>query len=368
MIGQCQRLLGCTPKDHPDYLPTFSLLQSIDVIVRVMTEVKVREDEYDFIKDLASNIRGFPPSLQLASRDRRLLCQAQLSLAPESEQDPSSTPKAGNQELRTPTKPTLKERAGNRMSRLASAVQAWDAIRGRSGSIKSTTSSCAGFSIRSDVSRDFSKGEHVPSCEVPTTSEPRKIVHLFILSDLVILATPISQDADKPALQLVNGIGLSQVFHAELQVEEEEGCSESIAVLLDLIPLNEELKMSSMRLTTVHTRLLLQSETQGQGDKRLSAQRQIEQWRSAFHQSSQSTLRSLSYPTVSDKMNYTKCQDPNHLMAPLLDAGLPVPKSPSIQVLDVKNGQQGDSMQQEREERGWWSVRFQQILQEMYKS
>ena len=332
-----------------------------------MTEVKVREDEYDFIKDLAGNIRGFPPNLQLASRDRRLLCQAQLTLAPESDQEVPSTPKAVNQELRTPTKPTLKERAGNRISRLASAVQAWDAIRGRSGSIKSTASSCAGLSIRSDVSRDFSKGEHIPTCEISTISEPRKIVHLFILSDLVILATPISQDADKPALQLVNGIGLSQVFHAELQTEED-GCSESVAAVLDLIPLNEELKMSSMCLTTVHTRLLLQSETQGQGEKRLSAQRQIEQWRSAFQRSSQSTLRSLSYPTVSDKMNYTKCQDPNHLMTPLLDAGLPVPKSPSVQVLDVKNGQQGDSMQQEREERGWWSVRFQQILQEMYKS
>lgn len=357
MIDQRQRLLKFTPKDHPDYLSTFSILQSIDVIVRVMTEVKLREDEYDHIKNLTSTIRGLSPKLQLATRDRRFLCQGQLYLTLDGDQDVLSTPKAGNQELTTPPKPTLKERAGNRMSRLASAVQAWDTLRGRSGSVKSTTSSCAGFSIRSDVSRDLSKGEHAPSYETATTTEARKTIHLFLLSDLVILATPISQDPDKPSFQLVNGIGLSQVFHAELEAGDGH-LTESVALELDLIPLNEELKMSSMCLTTVRARLLLQGETQE------DLQRQIEQWRSAFQRCSRSTIRSLSYPTVSDKTDYTNCQDPKHLMTPLLDAGLPVPKSPSVQILDG----QGDSMQQEREERGWWTVRFQQVLQEMYKS
>jgi len=357
MIDQCQRLLKFTPKGHQDYLSTFSILQSIDVIVRVMTEVKLREEEYDHIKDLTSTIRGLSsPKLQLATRDRRFLCQGQLDLTLDGDQDVLSTPKAGNQELTTPPKPTLKERAGNRMSRLASAVQAWDTLRGRSGSIKSTTSSCAGFSIRSDVSRDLSKGEHAPSYETATITEARKTVHLFLLSDLVILATPISQDPGKPKFQLVNGIGLSQVFHAEL--EAEDSYPESVALELDLIPLNEELKMPRMCLTTVRARLLLQGETQE------VLQRQIEQWRSAFQRCSRSTLRSLSYPTVTAEINYTNCQDPKHLMTPLLDAGLPVPKSPSAQILDG----QGDSMQQEREERGWWTVRFQQVLQEMYKS
>jgi hypothetical protein len=352
MIDQRQRLLRFTPKDHPDYLSTFGVLQSIDVIVRVMTEVKLREDEYDHIKDLTSTIRGLSPKLQLATRDRRFLCQGQLYLTPDGDQDVLSTPKAGNQELTTPPKPMLKERAGNRMSRLASAVQAWDTLRGRSGSIKSTTSSCAGFSIRSDVSRDLSKGEHASSYE---TTEARKTVHLFLLSDLIILATPTSQDPGKPSFQLVNGIGLSLVFHAELQAED--GYSGSVALELDLIPLNEELKMSSMCLTTVRARLLLQGETQE------VFQRQIEQWQSAFQRCSRSTLRSLSYPTA-DKINYTNCQDPKYLMTPLLDAGLPVPKSPSAQILDG----QGDSTQQEREERGWWTLRFQQVLQEMSKS
>ncbi|KAK2459452.1 hypothetical protein APHAL10511_008529 [Amanita phalloides] len=352
------RLLSCTPKDHPDYIPTFSLLQSIDVVVRVMTEVKVREDEYDLLKDLVTRIRGLPPNLQLVTRDRRFLCQGKLYLADDGDQY-LLLDKAGNQDVPTHTKPTMKERAGNRISRLASAVQAWDSLRGRSGSIKSTASSCAGLSIRSDVSQHFSKSEYVPSCETPPPSEVRKGVHLFVFSDLAILATSVSQDLSKPTFQVMSGIGLCQIFHVE--IEADRGEDESVAVVLDLVPLNDELKMASTCLTTVRGRLLVPKDTACGG----SARHQIDQWRLAFQRCSQSTLRSLSYP---NKMNFVKCQDPNHLMTPLLGSGLPVPKSPSTQVLDAQNGLKSDSIQEEREERGWWALRFQQVLQEMYKS
>ncbi|KAF8621945.1 hypothetical protein AX15_007379 [Amanita polypyramis BW_CC] len=224
------RLLSCTPKDHPDYLPTFSVLQSIDAIVRVMTEVKLREDEYDLLKDLVNTIRGLPSGLQLATRERRLLCQAQLYLLGEDDKDAplDGAQKAGNQDATTQVKPPFKEKSGNRMSRLASAVQAWDSLRGRTGSIKSTTSSCAGFSIHSDVSQNFSKAghdtEYVLPHEATTTSGARKPIQLFILSDMAILAKSIPEEpGSKLILQLVNGIGLSQVFHAELEADRRDG-------------------------------------------------------------------------------------------------------------------------------------------------
>jgi len=45
----------------------------------------------------------------------------------------------------------------------------------------------------------------------------------------------------------------------------------------------------------------------------------------------------------------------------ILASGLPLPKSPSTQMAE----QGADPAQQEREARGWWTIRFQQVLREM---
>lgn len=44
-------------------------------MIRAMEAVKVREEEYEFLKAFASKITGLPTGLQLAKRDRRLLGQ-----------------------------------------------------------------------------------------------------------------------------------------------------------------------------------------------------------------------------------------------------------------------------------------------------
>ena len=46
----------------------------------------------------------------------------------------------------------------------------------------------------------------------------------------------------------------------------------------------------------------------------------------------------------------------------LLAAGLPLPKSPSMQMAELACG---GSEQQEREERGWWSKRFHEVFAEL---
>lgn len=67
-----------TPRSHPDHLPTFSLLHSTDLVIRVMQEVKAREEEYDYVKSLAARITGMPPGFKLARRERRLIAQGLL--------------------------------------------------------------------------------------------------------------------------------------------------------------------------------------------------------------------------------------------------------------------------------------------------
>ena len=67
-----------TPRSHPDHLPTFSLLHSTDLVIRVMQEVKAREEEYDYVKSLAVRIAGMPPGFKLARRERRLIAQGLL--------------------------------------------------------------------------------------------------------------------------------------------------------------------------------------------------------------------------------------------------------------------------------------------------
>lgn len=48
------------------------------MIIRVMQEVKTREDEYLLVKDIASRVEGLPLSTQLARRERRLLAHGKL--------------------------------------------------------------------------------------------------------------------------------------------------------------------------------------------------------------------------------------------------------------------------------------------------
>lgn len=73
-----QQLCHLTASHHPDHLPTLSLLHSTDSLIRVMEEVKAREEEYETIKSVQSRMRGLPDGFQLASRTRRLLGQGIL--------------------------------------------------------------------------------------------------------------------------------------------------------------------------------------------------------------------------------------------------------------------------------------------------
>ncbi|GAA5900899.1 uncharacterized protein JCM6883_004692 [Sporobolomyces salmoneus] len=84
-----RQLCDLTPPTHPDHFSTLSLLHSTDSIIRVMQEVKTREDEYEETKVLESRISGLPNGFKLACRDRRLVAHGVLKRVHISDKDRS---------------------------------------------------------------------------------------------------------------------------------------------------------------------------------------------------------------------------------------------------------------------------------------
>lgn len=96
-------------------------------------------------------------------------------------------------------------------------------------------------------------------------------------------------------------------------------------------------------------------------------------WRSAFEQCCNHTLHSLSFPAHS---GHYLTQGPafeaedsaTQGIISILASGLPLPKSPSLQMIENRGGEVKDNTLREREERGWWVLRFQQTLKEMQRN
>ncbi|EFP75418.2 uncharacterized protein PGTG_00749 [Puccinia graminis f. sp. tritici CRL 75-36-700-3] len=73
-----KQLCDVTPPAHPDHEATVCLFNATDSMIRVLQEVKEREDEYEKLKKMESRVRGLPLGFKLARRDRRLLAQGLL--------------------------------------------------------------------------------------------------------------------------------------------------------------------------------------------------------------------------------------------------------------------------------------------------
>jgi serine/arginine repetitive matrix protein 2 len=97
-----------------------------------------------------------------------------------------------------------------------------------------------------------------------------------------------------------------------------------------------------------------------------------EQWLKALRSCALYTLRSLSFPTHSGRYlahgpSVDLEADTKHSVVAILASGLPFPKSPSIHIEEASQGQVLDDQALEREERGWWALRFQQVMREMQR-
>jgi serine/arginine repetitive matrix protein 2 len=97
-------------------------------------------------------------------------------------------------------------------------------------------------------------------------------------------------------------------------------------------------------------------------------------WINAVRRCHSHFLRSLSFPShtgrfLSHGTGVDTEADTKRSLLSILAAGLPFPKSPSVQIKEQEKGDVSfDDIQLEREERGWWTLRFQQVLREMQRS
>lgn len=138
-------------------------------------------------------------------------------------------------------------------------------------------------------------------------------------------------------------------------------------IVLDLIPLDvQELSLSLNSRAGTVIELPLQLPTQDGDSER--------DWLVALHRSRETTLHSLSFPPPSPEDvlqgpvgDYE--QDAYHCVKSILASGLPMPKSPSMQFDEhsLQAQPQADTIELEREERGWWSLRFHQVLREFQR-
>lgn len=95
----------------------------------------------------------------------------------------------------------------------------------------------------------------------------------------------------------------------------------------------------------------------------------LSDWLAPLRHCCQYTLRALSSLSatnvlVNRAVSVMEAQKP---VLSILAAGLPLPKSPSMQLEESERGLARDSEQQEREERGWWSKRFHEVFSELSK-
>ncbi|THH28850.1 hypothetical protein EUX98_g5338 [Antrodiella citrinella] len=98
------RISQLTPRYHPDHLSMLSLYHSSRMVMRVMHEVRKREETYEMFKQITSDIEGLPSSLRLANRERHLLWHGPLlvTLTRMDENNDPSTRHADSERRNTP--------------------------------------------------------------------------------------------------------------------------------------------------------------------------------------------------------------------------------------------------------------------------
>ncbi|KAI0065141.1 hypothetical protein BV25DRAFT_140206 [Artomyces pyxidatus] len=403
-----RRLWELTPRSHLDHLSTFSLLHSTETMIRVMREVKIREEEYELVKDRLGRIQGLPSSIPIASRERRLLARGRLLREYTNEYlrgiGNTEVPghQLGDQYLRPPGGSTrAAERMSSRQSKLITALQSRNGTSLRSGSTRSTASSM--FSADTHLTTSSSTTPPITPVSPPqydnfmapkspwddryttpqstlvnmrrTETLRQSLLHTLVFSDLIILASSV-RDTSRPgeantsldSWRLLEDVGISRILGVSGDADK---------IVLDLLPMDiSDLDSGIIPESAPVTSIAISIPQVSSSGERLQAAAMADirrMWVSAFQQCSQHTLRALSFPTQSGKYlargpNVDWEEDSRQSVMAILASGLPLPKSPSLQLQEVVRGRGGDDIQQEREERGWWSLRFQQVLRELQRA
>ncbi|KAJ7485151.1 hypothetical protein B0H11DRAFT_2018302 [Mycena galericulata] len=381
-----RKLYEYTPKVHADYVPTFALFHSTEMVIQVMTEVKTREDEYDLVKSISHRIKGLPPSVPLARRGRRLLFRGQLL-----RERPDLHHDTRRPQLPVSEAPLFDDRRktrGNsddlkRSSKLADAIHQWDQRRGRSGSNVSsgTATSASSYSTNSSAasseppltpsSPHFSSrtSTHLPRSKVPGPSRPStpqewpnelrpaetQLVQIFVFTDFVIVAgVSKSRYNGSEEWTLLENMGIAKVLG--VTEDSDETNNTSPLLVLDILPLDfknlgQSVVSENASLKVLHLRV-------SPSESPSNIEELHKTWLDAFRQSLKLTLRSISI-----QGGCLLTANPDADVPQLSTTQRPLPKSPSF-IAEIHHGDSSSPRRQEREERGWWSSCFRQVLRE----
>ncbi|KAF4583965.1 hypothetical protein EYR40_002463 [Pleurotus pulmonarius] len=241
-----QRLQDATQKTHPDYLSALTLCHSTNLMIRIMTEVKIREDEYDLVKGLSTRIRGLPADLELPRRDRRLVMEGVLRQV-------QPTP---GREMSSPTQMSTSPSfdPSRRSDMLANAVSEWGADRRNS----STSSAFPVTPVHEQFPRDvglstpnskYQSGKKATTLPTPIYKEysqppqaPTELVHIFLFTDLALFVHP--EDGSRTSWSLMNEHGVAQIVDvAEAECHRVNGK----AIRVELIPLRVDDRDGSLQ-------------------------------------------------------------------------------------------------------------------------
>jgi hypothetical protein len=205
-----------------------------------MTEVKIREDEYNLIKRFSTRIQGLSASSQLATRDRRLLHSGPLGLAVSGRGPPSRAKRNSG----SGTKGTAESKRSSKLiSHWAYDVEKSGSAKSRksSSSVKPSTTFSSPLPNQAAKPSWFSRlplpkrsrsksslsGKEAVSAEdvqsVANVSFQYMPIHAFVFSDLVLLAQPKSPSDEDPLWVLISDVGVIKplsIVHVNAQNAE----------------------------------------------------------------------------------------------------------------------------------------------------
>lgn len=383
-----------------------------------MTEVKIREDEYNLLKAFSSRIQGLPSPNELATRQRRLLHSGILALvvsglATSSEEYKSSGFRQQQREANR-TK---------RVSKLLDAISTSSStIFERSDSVKSTSTGnsfgsnipATSTPVKSSAGSWFSRlplrrrsahkspiATALSAIELtePARESPSSLrtvsVHAFIFNDLVLLAQPSQTLGKEPRWILSKDLGTFRPLSiAQIQTHRKEGALVSFRTMkssfyllkffegiilslesmtVDLDQLNETADFRTTTFRTVDLLLLRTPNEQSMQNLDNSGGGDLPEqaWLLAFRKCCKTTLRKLTFlgGDYSDDFftSSDRTLDTHVAVSSLVASGLPIPRSPSGTYPDMRGGADSTFVGDEREERGWWSLRYQQLFREFQR-
>ncbi|KAF8321333.1 hypothetical protein DL93DRAFT_1636454 [Clavulina sp. PMI_390] len=365
-----KQIFSLTSRRHPDHLSMFSLLHGTEMMIRVLQGVKKREEEYEAIRSLADYLQGMPLDFVLPTRERHLIGQGPLlrvHLDSEAE-DWGHMPEIDYTPVANA--PSFDGRFTNQLSPKSSTTSSLarhpssrSALRNQDGRYPSINPQEQELSPsithraqdRLNIPQPWSPSDNQHSTEV----EQPEWIYAFIFTDLVILSRHEKYvDAhgnQSQKFHILPGVGVSRV----IGFREIAHAAHDHLIGLELLPLQSH---NDKQIQPVPVYLSLAERNSGRmalaPHHVLSEARK--QWSEAFSRCFVYTMRSLSFPATYDSRSTKASGIPTSIMT-VLTSDKPLPKSPSAQLLDHDL----PPVEQERQERDWWSARFQQVLEEL---